>query len=946
MIPGLRTRFLPPLMLALLALLFGYRLAFSDLILARGDAFSYFYPYWDARDAALSAGQLPLWAPELFGGVPLLANTQLGTLYPPNWLTVSLPAPDAVRVAILLHLAWAGMGAFWLARSALGASRLAALVAGVVYAFGGSVAGHIEQINQLQGLSWTPWLFLLLTLAARARASHWLAPFGLAWALQILSGHTQTVFISGVGLGIYALWLGLPARRDTTPRIRLTPVLIVGAAAALAVVFALPQLIPAQGLIEISNRAGGLNPQQATAFSLEPVMIGRGLLPGYAGRPFSEYLGYIGVIGLALLSLGLLRPDPRRWPWAALVVVGLVFALGRYTPIYWALAELPGFNLFRVPARWLVLAGLGAALLAANGIDALIAGASGRHLRRAAALTLMLTLVLGGMAFLADRAEQPVVSPALPTTGTLLAWGLALALALLLLWPGPTQAMPRRFKAGLLALGLVLELWLAAQALPLADLTDPAVYRDPRFAVTQLQAYAHTQTPPGRFMSISRVLGDPGDRDTLAARWDAMPITPLAREHAFTAVKLGEVAAANLPLTWGLHTIDGFDGGVLPTQYFTAFSSLMLPEDRLRSVDGRLREALADPACRGVCLPDDRWLDLTNTRYLVVDKVYDRVGDGVFFDTAFETPLAPGEQVRYAVGAAGFVVDGLHLLFTCEAANCQAPALAFINADGEAMPLVAEALPPLDDLRRVGYRLPDDATLRPQAVQITALDGLRVVAASLLDSRTGDHLALHPPGWQRIYSADVKIYENLDVMPRAFFVSDARAFPDDWQGTEDALAAMRDPAFDPRRQVVFNTDSPPRGTLPVPFAEAEVTISEYTATRVTIQVETETPGYVVLTDAYAPGWQAEDRPVLRANVMFRAVPVPAGQTTVVLRYDAPSAVTWALPLWAVGILMTLLGAWAGRRPPAAITTTQPSTHPLSQTGHWPRERGSNRSLRG
>ena len=70
------------------------------------------------------------------------------------------------------------------------------------------------------------------------------------------------------------------------------------------------------------------------------------------------------MIALALAVIGLLTSDRRRWPWLALVIVGVLLALGYYNPLNWTLASLPGFNLFRVPARWLALVTLGLAMLA------------------------------------------------------------------------------------------------------------------------------------------------------------------------------------------------------------------------------------------------------------------------------------------------------------------------------------------------------------------------------------------------------------------------------------------------------------------------------------------------------------------------------------------------------------------------------------------------------
>ena len=73
-------RILPLCCLIILTLLFFHQLALSGKILARGDTYNYFYPYWDARNQAFRAGELPLWTSDLFMGVPLLANPQIGAL--------------------------------------------------------------------------------------------------------------------------------------------------------------------------------------------------------------------------------------------------------------------------------------------------------------------------------------------------------------------------------------------------------------------------------------------------------------------------------------------------------------------------------------------------------------------------------------------------------------------------------------------------------------------------------------------------------------------------------------------------------------------------------------------------------------------------------------------------------------------------------------------------
>ena len=875
-----------------LVLLFFYQLAFTDLILARGDTFVYFYPYWDARDAALAAGELPLWTPDLYMGAPLLANPQIGALYPPNWLTIPLNAPDSIRVSVLLHVTWATLGVYWLARRAVMLSALPALIAALIFGLGGYTGAHVEQINQLQGLAWMPWLFLLLHLALR-RPSRYLPLMGAAWALQLLSGHTQTVFISGVGLGIYTLVWVITERRSASLAY-LRPFALILVAGIIGVMLAAPQLIPTQELIALSNRGDGLNAQEATAFSLPPTLIGRGLLPSYDAQPFTEYVGYLGVIGLGLAVIGAFSAGRRRWPWVALLVVGVVFALGRYTPVYLLLAELPGFNLFRVPARWLALFTLGGALLAGLGVQAL----QTRHASwRAVVVALVAISLLMASTLLADRAADEIDGSALPETITWVVWGVTLVV-----FAGTTIRSSGAVATSVLLVALVVELFFAAQNLPHSDLTDPDVYTDRRFVVNQMQAYTEDATAPGRLLSITGLLFDPGDKDTLQTRWAAMGINERAARYAFTATKIQETLTGNLPLTWGIATIDGFGGGILPTLYYTQFASLLLPEDTPRTPDGRLREVLAQPACRGACIPADRWLDLTGTRYLLLDKVYDVVREGIFYDTGLTFPAS-----ATLANPTAFEADALDVLYT--GATTQAPSVTF-----DETPLTDAQTFTVDDTLS-GYRLTTADALRPDAIRVTSPDA-QPVAVSLVDTRTGAFVQLTPPGWARAYSADVKLYENLDVLPRAFVVSEAQTFPDTWAGTEAALDAMRDPTFDPRRQITLNTDDQiTTVATTATSSDSAARVMRHISTEVTVEVETAAAGWLVLTDAYYPGWEAsttagEVLPVYRAGVMFRAVPIEAGAQTITFTYaswtTSPALLMVGAGLWGMLAIITFV----------------------------------------
>ena len=966
--PGSLLALWPAAALLALTLVFFHRLAFSGLILGRGDTFSYFYPYWAARSAALAAGHLPLWTPDLFMGVPLLANSQLGTFYPLNWPLTGLLPPDGIRLSVLFHVWWALLGAYVLARDVLSAgggwrAHLPALAAAVVYGLGGYVGAHVEQINQLQGLAWLPWLFWLYRRALARPA--WIVALGMGLALQFLSGHTQTVFITALGLAVYGMAAPSPpnplsrragegeairAEGVHTPRpfneigggISSRPVvltsgwtqtplllrgrgvaqsagvrgilrafLILAAAGALALLLALPQLVPTLELTGQSNRGGGLNPNQATAFSLNPLLIGRGLLPSYDALIFGEYVAYAGVIGLGVALAGALLPrrDPlsrARWTWLGLALAGLLLALGEFNPLYWWLAGLPGFNLFRVPARWLALFALGTALLAGVGLARLLAGAL--PARRVMAAAAAVTAALAALSTLAARSPQDVIGPASPTPLTWVAWAAALAVLLALLARGRS-----RFAGPLLAAALIVELFLASGVLPFNTLVPLETYSAGRFTARQLQAYHQQQTPPGRLLSITELLFDPGDRAALEARYAQWGLSELAVRLSLVNTKLQEVLAPNLPLVWGVPSVDGFDGGLLPTRHYTAFTSLMLPPGELRTLDGRLREALARESCRGACLPDQRWLNLTHTRYLITDKVFDLWRGGVAYDTQFSVSLRPDELLALD-GLPPFEADALDVLAASAGA---VPRAAFVGAaGGESALALAEGYPVELDAFDL-YRFTAAAPLTPAALRVTAPGGLLVYALTLADTRTGDFLQLVPDSrWRRVLSSDIKLYENQAALPRAFVVHQAVTVPDTEQGTEDALSRMRAPDFDPARTVVLAGDAP---ALDGPAAESAAAVEVYTAERVEVRVQAGAPGYLLLTDAYYPGWRAEvngqPTPVYRADAMFRAVYVPAGASRVVFTY-APAWLPWAqlggAGAWiAAAAALLLLG-----RPPA------------------------------
>jgi len=403
-------------------------------------------------------------------------------------------------------------------------------------------------------------------------------------ALQLLAGHTQTAFINLVGLGVYAVWpvgrlvywhIGrlVEQRRsgssDTAalpsltpaPTLRLSPSL-VGLLPLFAVLPALAlataQLLPSLELSALGLRAEGLPYRLAASFSLRPRLLAQTLLPPVGGglgeafgsEGYAEFVGYIGVTGLILAAIGVLsvmrgrsaKPSPEALGgFVVLAAIGLFLALGAYNPLYYLLwRSVPGFDLFRAPARWLALYAIGAAGLAGVGFDAWLrcirsAEFSGRLRvppmpKWARVLIIIAALIALGL----------LIAQQLPPWRTLFGWSAAAVLTIAVLLAG--RRWPRLAQGGLIALTLV-ELWLGSRALPFTLATAPAAL-SLRNAPAALLAATANQPPAGRdrYLSMSDIRYDPGDLAELRAlQADKLP--PEAVERFVRAAKWTEVIA-------------------------------------------------------------------------------------------------------------------------------------------------------------------------------------------------------------------------------------------------------------------------------------------------------------------------------------------------------------------------------------------------------------------
>jgi len=181
-----------------------------------------------------------------------------------------------------------------------------------------------------------------------------------------------------------------------------------------------------------------------------------------------------------------------------------------------------------------------------------------------------------------------------------------------------------------------------------------------------------------------------------------------------------------------------------------------------------------------------------------------------------------------------------------------------------------------------------------------------------------------PDGTLPTQPGALTVYRYEDALPRAWFVHEARSVADD----EEALGILADPAHDPARIVLLH-DVRPVGDVASGGGEARVETRRMNPRSLSMLVECEEPGYLVISEWYRPGWRAlvdgTPEPILRANYAFQAVYLAAGRHQVLLTYSSPTVgPAAAVSAWAVvlGVVMAL------RWRPAALDPSRPQASAL------------------
>ncbi|MEM9027871.1 MAG: hypothetical protein AAGC70_05840 [Pseudomonadota bacterium] len=355
------------------------------------DGKAHFAPQVHFMAATIGRGEWPWWTPHVFAGHPQIADPQSMIFSPPMAaLALITPTPSlwAIDMAVLVTVLFGGLGVVVFARLRRW-HWVAALVAALVFMFGGSMAWRLQHFGQVMSMAYLPWAILCIDIALR-HGRTWAGAAAGIFAAAIFLGRDQVGLLSIYLLFAYALSLLFSRHRAKFVSILLPAAagLVIGIA-----IVAIPLMLTLAFAAQ-SNRPA-IDLAGAGAGSLHPALLMTAVVPNlygaagdmidYWGPPsliwedtglfIAQNMGvvYIGAIPLMVLVIAAVR----GWLWDRKIVfftasaaVALVYALGWYTPIFQAVYEVvPGVDKFRRPADATFLIGGIAAFLVGWGLD-------------------------------------------------------------------------------------------------------------------------------------------------------------------------------------------------------------------------------------------------------------------------------------------------------------------------------------------------------------------------------------------------------------------------------------------------------------------------------------------------------------------------------------------------------------------------------------------------
>ena len=365
----------------------------------------------------LSAGEIPLWNPHQFSGIPFLAAGQQSALYPLSIVYYVLPLTVAYGWFVVLNLWLAGVF-MWMYIRGLGVGRAGSTLAGVIYQLAGFMLVSVVFPMIVGAAVWLPLLLLMVENIIRERRLWkfeatpipWVAIGAVALGCNTLAGHVEITIYTLLITGYYGLarllvdYWQKKAGISQYIRKALWLVVMIGLGLGLASI----QFIPLFEFVQTNWRAERSSLDTVLSYAHPSRDMLQFLMPNVYGNPahhsyfdlftmqtvtdltnaagehinfidwgiknYVEGALYVGILPLILAGYALYGAFRRKMAgrftvgiFGLLGVVSLTFMFG--LPTYAAIYILPGINQLNSPFRWVFGLTVSVAVLAGIGLD-------------------------------------------------------------------------------------------------------------------------------------------------------------------------------------------------------------------------------------------------------------------------------------------------------------------------------------------------------------------------------------------------------------------------------------------------------------------------------------------------------------------------------------------------------------------------------------------------
>jgi len=308
----------------------------------------------------------------------MLSTPSDSVLYPINLiLGLIFPVGVAYNLSVILHYSLAGIFFYFFMRQ-YKLNKMACFLSGLIFMFSGMMITHRDHVTRIYTIIWIPLVLILLEKYRKSKRIEFMLLASIPYAVSFFAGDSQLFLYSSIVILFFILYYSLIYRG-----IRNLYFLSSLSIFLLGVLIISVQLIPSIIMMQNSYRSEisytffsdfSFNPKLHPLLFM-PFLFGRGSyvisnIPKYFSNwNAGEMIKYFGILTIPLVILGIFKRNKHKYLWLFIMALSLLLVLGRYTPFYKLMYEIPLYNKFRVPARNWFEFGLAFSILAGFGFD-------------------------------------------------------------------------------------------------------------------------------------------------------------------------------------------------------------------------------------------------------------------------------------------------------------------------------------------------------------------------------------------------------------------------------------------------------------------------------------------------------------------------------------------------------------------------------------------------